>query len=61
MSDNKDGPLTLELINNCLNELARELGTMDPDDPLYFYSSNDVYDLQGIQSWGNAWMSLPAR
>jgi hypothetical protein len=33
MSDTKDGPLTAELIANCMNELARELGTMDPDDP----------------------------
>jgi hypothetical protein len=33
MSDNKSAPLTLELITTCMNEAARELGTMDPDDP----------------------------
>jgi len=33
MSDNKSQPLTLELITTCMNEAARELGTMDPDDP----------------------------
>jgi hypothetical protein len=33
MSDNKSEPLTLELITTCMNEAARELGTMGPDDP----------------------------
>jgi len=33
MSDNKDGPLSLELITKSMNEAAQELGTMDPDDP----------------------------
>jgi hypothetical protein len=33
MSDNKSEPLTLELITTCMNEAARELGTMDPDNP----------------------------
>ena len=32
MSDTKSGPLTIELITNCMNEAARELGTMEPDD-----------------------------
>ena len=33
MSDKNPEPLTLELITTCMNEAARELGTMDPDDP----------------------------
>ena len=33
MSDNKDAPLTAELITRSMNEAARELGTMDPNDP----------------------------
>ena len=33
MSDKNSEPLTLELITTCMNEAARELGTMDPDDP----------------------------
>ena len=30
MSDNNAKPLTVELVTNLMNELARELGTMDP-------------------------------
>ena len=33
MSDTKSGPLSLELITKTMNELAREVGMMDPDDP----------------------------
>jgi hypothetical protein len=33
MPDKNSEPLTLELITTCMNEAARELGTMDPDDP----------------------------
>ena len=33
MSETKAAPFTLELITNCMNEVARELGAMDPDDP----------------------------
>jgi len=33
MPDNKSGPLTSDLIRNCMNEAARELGTMDPAEP----------------------------
>ena len=32
MSDNKAGPLTVDVITNCMNELAKELGVMDSDD-----------------------------
>lgn len=33
MSGIKATPFTVELITNCMNDLALELGTMDPDDP----------------------------
>jgi hypothetical protein len=33
MSDSRFAPLTLELITNYMNELAREIGMMDPNDP----------------------------
>ena len=33
MSDTTATPFTLELITNCMDELARELGAMEPDDP----------------------------
>ena len=33
MSDTKAARFTLELITDHMNELARELGAMDPDDP----------------------------
>ena len=33
MSDNKTGPLTVELVTKLMNEAARKLRTMDPDDP----------------------------
>jgi len=33
MADNKSAPLTLELLTTYMNEAARELGTMDSDDP----------------------------
>jgi len=33
MSDTKSQPLSVELIANCINDLAREIGVMDPDDP----------------------------
>ena len=33
MSDNRSAPLSLELITNVMNELAREIGIMEPDDP----------------------------
>ncbi|MGN6717519.1 MAG: hypothetical protein ACTHLX_09005 [Candidatus Binatia bacterium] len=33
MSETKAARFTLELITNCMHELARELGAMDPDDP----------------------------
>ena len=32
MSDNKSQPLSVELIANCINDVAREIGVMDPDD-----------------------------
>ena len=33
MSDSRSAPLSLELITNVMNELAREIGIMEPDDP----------------------------
>jgi len=33
MSEIKAARFTLELITNCMHELARELGAMDPNDP----------------------------
>ena len=33
MSDSRSAPLSLELITNAMNELAREIGVMEPDDP----------------------------
>ena len=33
MSDTKAQPPSVELITNCINDLAREIGVMDPDDP----------------------------
>ena len=33
MSDNKSESLTVELITNCMNELAQEIGVMDAHDP----------------------------
>ena len=33
MPDKNSEPLTLELITTCMNEAARELGAMEPDDP----------------------------
>jgi len=33
MSDSRSAPLSLELITNIMNELAREIGIMEPDDP----------------------------
>ena len=33
MSDTKAIPFRLELITNCMNDLALELGTMDPENP----------------------------
>jgi len=33
MSDTKSQPLSVELIANCINDVAREIGVMDPNDP----------------------------
>jgi len=33
MVDSKSGQLGPELITNCINELAQEMGVMEPDDP----------------------------
>ena len=33
MSDSRSAPLSLELITNVMNDLAREIGMMEADDP----------------------------
>ena len=33
MSDNKSGPLAVELITRCIDEQAQKVGMMDPDNP----------------------------
>ena len=33
MPDKKLAPTSIELLNECMNQLAREIGAMDPDDP----------------------------
>jgi hypothetical protein len=33
MSDSKTAPASLELLTEIMNELAREIGVMEPDDP----------------------------
>jgi len=45
MSDTKSGPLSLELITKTMNELAREVGMMDPDDPNWEPYLNKLFEL----------------
>jgi hypothetical protein len=33
MPDNKLAPTSIELLDECMNRLAREIGAMDSDDP----------------------------
>ena len=33
MSDSRSAPLSLDLISKTMNELAQEIGEMEPDDP----------------------------
>jgi len=63
MSDSKTAPASLELLTEIMNELAREIGFMDPDDPkraplVKGLSDNSGTGYRSNQSV-NGWMSLP--
>jgi len=49
MSDTKSGPLSLELITKTMNELAREVGMMDPDDPNWEPYLNKLFELDQLK------------
>ena len=49
MSQTKITPVTLELITNCMDELALELGTMEPDDPRKAAVSAELSQLMQVR------------
>ena len=67
MSDSKTAPVSLELLTEIMNELARQIGFLDPDDPKRAPLVKGLSDLTHNSGTGsrsnqsvNGWMSLPA-
>jgi hypothetical protein len=67
MSDSKSARLTLELITDTMNELAREIEMMEPDDPKrasYIKELSSLTQLrrslnqQAISQSASGWTSL---
>jgi len=51
MYDNKYAPATVELLTKTMNELARAIGAMDPDDPKRAPCLKDLSDLTQFRIW----------
>ena len=51
MSDSKTAPASLELLTEIMNELARQIGFMDPDDPKRAPCLKDLSDLTQFRIW----------
>jgi hypothetical protein len=49
MSDNKSGALTVELITRCINELAQEVGVMEPDNPRWATVLEELFQLTQLR------------
>jgi hypothetical protein len=49
MSDNKTTPSDLDLLIASLNDLAREVGEMEPDDPLRAVRLKELYTLTELR------------
>ena len=48
-SDNRSGPLTVELITKCINELAQEVGVMEPDNPRWATVLEELFQLTQLR------------
>jgi DNA repair ATPase RecN len=51
MSDTKSAQASLELITQTMNELAREVGTMEPDDPKLGHFLKELFDLSQLRRY----------
>ena len=49
MSDNGSQPLTVELITRCINELAQEVGVMEPDNPRWATVLEELFQLTQLR------------
>ncbi len=52
MSDSKSGRLRPELITNCINELAQDVGAMEPDDPRWATVLDELSQLTQLKTGG---------
>jgi len=43
-------PLTVELITRCINELAQEVGVMEPDNPRWATALEELFQLTQLCS-----------
>ena len=49
MSDDNSGPLIVELITKCINELAQEVGVMEPDNPRWTTVLEELFQLTQLK------------
>ena len=50
MSDNKTAPSDLDLLIASINDLAREIGEMEPDDPVRAVRLKELYTLTELST-----------
>lgn len=50
MSDNKTTPSDLDLLIASINDLAREIGEMEPDDPVRAVRLKELYTLTELST-----------
>ena len=48
MSDTNTTPTTLDLLTQCMNDLAQEIGQLDPDHPLWAKHIKELHTLREI-------------
>ena len=48
MSDTNTTPTTLDLLTQCMNDLAQEIGQLDPDHPLWAERIKELHTLREI-------------
>jgi hypothetical protein len=51
MADSKSAPETLELLGKTMDELARQIGAMHPDDPRRKILVNELSELTRVRVW----------
>lgn len=51
MADGKSAPETLELLGKTMDELARQIGAMHPDDPRRKIFVNELSELTRVRVW----------